>query len=431
MVISVLSSIIVLGCTAIILLRTASNSGFKFPDSKLTSFIFADKRIGSSYETTAKEFMYVFSLALLFRLIVFGLSAITVALWNDSDFTLNSFFSHYVQWDANNYQRIADLGYAGYNENGDFTTLAFFPLYSWTARMLSILLRNTYASLLTTSFICYAAGCGFLYKLCALDYGRNTAKNAVIFISVFPHGLFFGTMMNESIFFMFTVITLYFIRQHKWWLVGIFGALASLTRLAGIVLAFPALIEFIEYYNLFGKIKEKKFGEVCIILFKIGSPVFIMLLGTFIYLYCNYRTTGEWFKFLDYQQKYWNHHSTYFGTGVKNVFNNAFNADKPMILAAIHIPSVISIIFVLAAMVYGLRRSRSMYSIYLIIYFIVNMSVDWIISTPRYMSCALPAFIFLADFADRHKWSEPLITASMAVGFGIYLTAYLFGKQIL
>ena len=35
------------------------------------------------------------------------------------------------------------------------------------------------------------------------------------------------------------------------------------------------------------------------------------------------------------------------------------------------------------------------------------------------------------DFSERHKWTEPIITASMAIGLGIYLTGYLCWKQIL
>ena len=47
------------------------------------------------------------------------------------------------------------------------------------------------------------------------------------------------------------------------------------------------------------------------------------------------------------------------------------------------------------------------------------------------MGVAIPAFLFLSDFSERHKWTEPIITASMAIGLGIYLTGYLCWKQIL
>lgn len=430
--ISVISSIIIWGCLALILFRSVSASGIQIPaGNKAVSFILADKRRGLSDNITIKSVLLVCAGALAFRIIVFALSALAVAMFDNSDMTFSSFFKHYIQWDVNNYQRIADLGYKGYNEDGKFTTLAFLPLYPWVARVLSIFTQNTYAALLSISFICYSAGCGVLYKLCSIDFGKSTALKAVVLISVFPHGLFFGTMMNESMFFMFTVITLYFIRRHNWWLVGIFGALTSLTRLAGLALAFPALIEFIEHYEICGRLRQKKFGEVLKLFLTKGSPVCIMLIGTFIYLYCNYRTSGDWFKFLEYQQTVWNHHSTYFGTGISNVFKNLRGHGNSMMKAAVHIPSVISLLFVAAALIYGIRRSRNMYGVYLIVYIMVNMSVDWIISTPRYMACAVPAFIFLAEFTDRHKRSYSLITAVMAIGFGIYLTAYLFSKQIL
>lgn len=435
MIFSILTNILIWGSLLIILIRLVSTADISyFSRNKAISFILENKSRGLSDEVTYKSVIYLCLAALLFRMIVFYLSSFAVAFWSNSELTFNNLIQQYVQWDANNYQRIADLGYSGYNPDGNYLTLAFFPLYPWTARVFNIIFHNTYISLLVTSFLCYSIGCGFLYKLCAIDFGKSTAMKSVVYISVFPHALFFGTMMNESMLFMFTVITLLFIRRHKWWLVGIFGALAALSRLAGILLAFPALIEFIEYYKLPEKLKHKELKQTAAILLRKGSPVFIMLLGTFVYLYCNYRTTGEWFKFMEYQQTIWHHHSTYFGTGVRNIINNAINALKSgnsMITAAIHIPSVISLVFVLLSIVYGIRKSRSMYSIYLIMYFIVNMSVDWIISTPRYMVCAVPAFIYLAEFADRHRWIDPLITASMSICFGIYLTAYLFSKQIL
>ena len=90
-----------------------------------------------------------------------------------------------------------------------------------------------------------------------------------------------------------------------------------------------------------------------------------------------------------------------------------------------------AIIFVTANLFYGIRKHRSMYTAYLVVYLILNTSFDWVISVPRYMTCAIPAFLFLSDFSERHKWTEPIITASMAIGLGIYLTGYLCWKQIL
>lgn len=89
-------------------------------------------------------------------------------------------------------------------------------------------------------------------------------------------------------------------------------------------------------------------------------------------------------------------------------------------LASVWIPSLAAIIFVTANLFYGIRKHKSMYTAYLVVYLILNTSFDWVISVPRYMTCAIPAFLFLSDFSERHKWTEPIITASMAIGLGLF-----------
>ena len=119
------------------------------------------------------------------------------------------------------------------------------------------------------------------------------------------------------------------------------------------------------------------------------------------------------------------------GTGINSIVSKLnLGTDKDM-LASVWIPSLAAIIFVTANLFYGIRKHKSMYTAYLVVYLILNTSFDWVISVPRYMTCAIPAFLFLSDFSERHKWTEPIITASMAIGLGIYLTGYLCWKQIL
>lgn len=66
----------------------------------------------------------------------------------------------------------------------------------------------------------------------------------IIFLLLFPTSFFFGSVYSESLFFLLTLLSFYFARKKQWLLVGVFGALASATRVVGIVLL-PVL--FIEY----------------------------------------------------------------------------------------------------------------------------------------------------------------------------------------
>lgn len=430
MIISVLSSVIIWGAVLIIALRVLSKSGISVPENKLTSALLADKSLGGQHEASLKETGAVFAMALAFRIIVFIISLCVIYMFNDNINSVNDILEQYMKWDANNYIRIATGGYSYYAPTGEYSTLAFFPLYPWLIKLFSFIFQDLRISGLILSFLLYSASCSVLYKLFTIDYNKNTAVRAIIYMSVFPHALFFGTIMNESMLLFTSAVTLYYIREHKWYLVGIFGALAALSRMAGILLAIPAAVEWLEEYKIFEKLKNKDIKTVWKLFYGKGLWIFLMLLGTGIYLFCNYKTTGDWFKFLEYQETIWNNGSTYFGSCINMIFQRACSADEANRFS-IWIPEILSIAFVTAALVYGLRRSRNMYSAFLAVYIIINAGFKWPISVARYMACAIPAFLFLSDFSERHKWTEPLITASMAVGLGAYLVAYLCWKQIL
>lgn len=428
MVVNIISSICVWAAILVLLIRLFNNSGI--PIGGRLRAITADKSLKGGFEPSRKDTAAVFGCALLFRLIVFLISIVAIYIFKNSELSWQDLLNEYLKWDANNYQRIAIGGYTYHTEGGEFTTLAFFPLYPWIIRVVSLMLKNEIISGIIVSGLLYSGACCYLYRLVAIDYNQATAIRALVYISVFPHSLFLGVMMNESTLLFTMCATLYYIRKHNWKLVGVFGALAALSRLAGILLAIPAAVEWLEEYEILGKLKNKEIGDAWRLFYRKGLWIFLMLIGTGIYLFCNYKTTGEWFKFLEYQEKIWGQHNVYFGKGTQGIFDT-FKAKDDYTKFAIWIPAVTSVVFTMTALLYGIRRNRNMYTALLIIYIIINTGLSWPISIARYMVCAVPAFVFMSDFSERHKWTEPLITASMAITFGVYLVAYFQWKQIL
>lgn len=415
---------------AVIGIRVVTTSGNFTCNNALAKFICKDNSLKSTFDVTNKETAGVIGIAFLFRVIVFIISAFAIFLVRDGEFSFSQWINSYLQWDAHNYHRIAQGGYTFHTENGAYTTLAFFPLYPWLIRVVNVFINNYIISGILLSGLLYAGACAFMYKLLALDYNKSTAIRAIVYISVFPHSLFFGVMMNESMLFITSVATLYYIRKHNWPMVGIMGALAALSRMAGLLLAIPAAVEWLEHYKIFEKLRHKKIGEVWNLFYSKGLWIFLMLLGTGIYLFCNYRTTGEWFKFLEYQKTIWHHEAAYFGTGI-SLMENRVISERGFQLFALWLPQLISVIFTVATFLYGLRKTCNMYSVFLVATIILNTGFDWVISAARYMTCAIPAFIILADFGERHKWAEHLITATMAIAFGVFYVAYFMSRQIL
>ena len=428
--ISVISSILIWSAVAIIAIRVITTSGNFNATNNVMANLNKDYANHTSFNVTNKETACVFGLAFLFRVIVFIISAFAIFMVNDGEFSFSEWINSYLQWDAHNYHRIAQGGYTFHTENGAYTTLAFFPLYPWLIRLLNVFINNYIVSGILLSGLLYSGACAFMYKLLALDYNKATAVRAIIYISVFPHSLFFGVMMNESMLLITSVATLYYIRKHNWPMVGIFGALAALSRMAGLLLAIPAAVEWLEHYKIIEKLRQKKIGEVWKLFYQKGLWIFLMLLGTGIYLFCNYKTTGEWFKFLEYQKTIWDNGAVYFGKGISIMAEYAA-VTRTFALFALWLPEVISVAFVIAMLIYGLRKHRNMYTSFLVIYIIINTGFAWPISIARYMTCAIPAFVILADFSDRHKWTEPIITTTMAITFGVFFVAYFMSRQIL
>ena len=61
----------------------------------------------------------------------------------------------------------------------------------------------------------------------------------IIFTFLFPTSFFFSAIYTESLFLLGTVLAFWAAYQDKWWVAGIGGAIAVLTRNLGITLLLP------------------------------------------------------------------------------------------------------------------------------------------------------------------------------------------------
>ncbi len=434
MVLSVLASLVVWAALAVTGLRLFQGAGGTVAVNKGTNWVLGTKYIGGEMQKAGKkELAIVFTNAFVFRLFFFGLSILILYLFTEQE--LKS-FDHILRilerWDATNYVRIATGGDAGHVENGDYTMLPFFPLYPWLMRLFALVFRSPQLAGFVISFLSYAGGCCFLYQLGVMEYGKKTAGKAIIFLSLFPFGFYFGLIMTEGLFFLLTAMGLYFIRRHQWLLVGICGAFAAMTRISGILILVPAVAEFIEHYRMVDFFREKRWRKERILSYYKILLIGIAFLGIFVYLYCNYRTTGNWFQFLEYQQKYWGSHGCYFGEGLSVISRHAFGPNIPIMeRLANWIPLVAIVLLALSLMLYGMRRGRTMYMFYFITYFIVNFSVTWPYSGARYLSCAIPMFLFLAEWSEEHPRLGSWLTIIFAVLMGVYFAGYTLGLEIM
>lgn len=366
------------------------------------------------------ESVRVFLLTLLFRLVIFAGVGLFACLVLYPDSGPDAALWIWKRWDALHYVNLAELGYSGYMEDGKHLFLVFFPLYPWLMRLVSALTGNTMATGLLISFLCYAGGCVYLYKLTAWELDRRAARRAVLFLSVFPYAFFFGGIMTESLFLLTTAAGLWYIRRHRWWLAGAIGILAAMTRMHGILLVGAAAAELVENR---GGFDWKEIGR--------RLPALLLpVLGTLVYLLLNWQVAGDPFAFT-VMQEHWSQGFCWISDTLWYVLQNALSYPTEAVRYQLWLPTILLFPVFFALAVYARKRFRSMYTLYGFVYLVLNYSLSWLLSAGRYLSCALPFFLFAAALTERRRWLTILIAAGMSIGFLVMLYGYLTGGQIM
>ncbi len=153
-------------------------------------------------------------------------------------------------YDTSHYITIAEHGY-GYDP-GYLT--AFFPGFPLLIRIASIFtLGNTLLAAIMVANVCAFVFFWYLYRLVEADYGEAVAKRAVILSAVFPTSFFLFLGYTEAPLLAFTVGALYYGRQQKWWVAGIFAGAAALIKQPGVFLIIPLGYMYWRQYVAYNK----------------------------------------------------------------------------------------------------------------------------------------------------------------------------------
>lgn len=326
----------------------------------------------------------------------------------------------WCRWDAPHYVKLAELGYGGYLEDGQPLFLVFFPLYVWLTRALAALLGSTAAAGMAVSFLCFGWGSVYFYRLGCEEYGPRTARRALLLLALFPFSFFFGGIMTESLFFLTTSAGLYFIRRHAWGKAAVWGILAAMTRMQGVLLIGAAAAELgcqIRPLAVTGGARRRAFAALGRKLPVLCAPA----LGSLAYLALNAAVTGDPFAFTR-MQAHWSQGFQWFPQVLAYLARSALTWPKVSTRWEMWIPELVLF------PVFGLllwkswKRHRSMFTLYGFVYVILNYCLSWLLSAGRYLSCAVPCFLFAADeLADK-----PRRTAALLAVMGLLQAAFLY-----
>lgn len=188
-------------------------------------------------------------LALAFRLVSALLAFLTNVAFPDyqpEPFTVyghpDLFWDTFARWDSGWYFQIARYGY--HYTPGGRDTIAFMPVYPllmrYVGRAIGRAPSDIYLGGIAISWIAFVLAMVGLYRLAALDVSPRRAGRAVMLAAAFPFAYFFGVVYTEATFLAALVWTFYFFRTRQWVSGGLCGAVATATRVNGILIG-PAL----------------------------------------------------------------------------------------------------------------------------------------------------------------------------------------------
>lgn len=305
------------------------------------------------------------------------------------------------RWDAVHYLSIATYGYYG-------TNMAFFPLYPLLVAGLGALIGDHLIAGLIISNVALFFGLLFLYKLVEHEFDRGVARRAIFYISIFPTAIFFSAVYTESLFFVLTVASFYYMRQRRWWLAGGIGLFAAMTRVEGVLLAVPFVIEWASAnWSVLRDAIHPQRREAFLRTLVDLIPLLFIGIGLGLYMVYLWVLNGDPLYF-SHVQIHWNRHLAAPWTSVITTWHKIAHARNGQTIAnqAIELTFTALMIGVLLG---GWRKLKPSYVAYMALSILVPMSTSSLMSMQRFALVLFPMFPILALWGRRPSVNNAIV----------------------
>lgn len=325
----------------------------------------------------------------------------------------------FMRWDASHYVGLGENWYV--NEGDARLHLVFFPLYPLLIRALHLIgVDGAVAGVLLSNGCLIVSGWA-LYRLVELDEGAQSGERAVRLFMFAPLSFFFSIAYSESLFFMLTIVSVLMARRRRFALAVALGALASASRLLGLLVAVPIFYEYLLV------VREKKGGarEVLVAFLKC-LPV---ALGFVAYLYLNQVVTGDPFTFLTYQKEHWSQQMGSLYNTLSYTLSNALAYDSLALQLGTWIPQALMILASIALLIATYRRISPGDGAYALLYIYFAVSPTWLLSGTRYLAAMYALYPMLAVLTQRR--SRDIAAMAISVLLTIYMIVLFFQNGVL
>lgn len=306
----------------------------------------------------------------------------------------------HARWDSNWY---VDIVKNGYQRNADDTlsNLVFFPLYPFLVKVVSFITQGhiVLAGWIVSS-VFLILSCSIFMKLVA-EFHTDAADplHAVFLLLIFPTAFFLNAVYTESLFLFLSLSAFYFtFKRHYVW-AGIFGFLAALTRVTGILIFLPLVIHVLMLWRNDGVLAKKTWA---LTLIPCGTAAFLLF---------------HWIFYGD---------PLLFFT-IENAWGRSFSINRDHFTLFTHAAQanffldVFYLVCGIAIAAYLLKIKQYAYSVYMFSTIGVAVASGTLMSIGRYVLVLFPIYIvgaMIKSDSMRYAW---ILVSAMLMSLNTYL----------
>jgi len=290
--------------------------------------------------------------------------------------------SVHARWDSLWYLDIAHNGYS-YKGVGQLSNLVFLPLYPLLIKVVSfVTLQNYVLAGWLVSAISLFFALFMLSKIVKEFHKSIDPFLPVAFLLIFPTAFFLNTVYSESLFLFLSLAVFYFALKRNFLWAGIFGFLAALTRVTGVLLFIPVIWEY--FSSMSEKGRPFRFRDL--------TPAFLIPLGTAVFMFYEYLKFGD-FYLMAKVESWWGR-----GLGISyNHFVFLTSAAR-----ANFIVDFMILIFTIVVAIFVFKRLRISYGLYLVSFLLVIFLSGTLMSVGRYVLVLFPIYILAASLKNKY-----------------------------
>jgi hypothetical protein len=306
-----------------------------------------------------------------------------------------------VRWDSIFYVQIAEHGYRS------LSPTAYFPFYPLLVHVGSWLVLSPIIAGILISCVATLVGLVIVHRLTDRELGPGPARIAVMLVAFAPLSIYLSAVYTEGLFLALSAGTFYAARRGRWWLTGILGGLAAMTRITGVLLFAPALLLYLYGPRDDAEARPRtRSGFVAALRPRYPlepSALWLGLIPAGLAAFCAYTALRGFGLTATFHSQHLGGHQ----------FTTPFEGIWQGIMAARHHFRQLAVLIVSALALVGVfRRLPPAYGVYVLLGLLIPLSSpstgDPLRGLPRYASMLFPVFMWAGAWSAG-RWFKPLV----------------------